>query len=529
MKRIRISISILLLLSLVFLASCGQDSEPQQPEITAAPVVETPGLREYNKGLSSYNGDGVERNFEKALEHFLQSANENFLPAMEKLGFMYEMGFGTEANPETAALWFTAAAQRGSEIAQKYIDGVGHLDEQAIRTLLPATAVEEYDLGMKSFYGVDTRQNYEEAFAHFARSAAFGYGRGYYGLAVCCLHGKGADKNIEKATEHFEKALELGCLDAADRLILIARGEYGGEADSEAEQEWLQRRAYIVSHAAEQGYDEYTVEAAENALAVGDYSLAEEWYRDYFSGYEQPAEEGDAEALLAMAVYHLTKAYFAEPTVENAPNETETQNSGDEPGEAALSPDVQAAVELLEEAARKDNIYAAQLLDNLALERDEELLESSIYALGMEDADYVYPTNINYWLLYENAEGEYKVKLVYIPMCGNGELTEVCERFTKAVLCELRLNRKQYINELPARITHCMPALQNCRVIAFVPLDDTLSLYEMAEVSTLFALSQQFGEYSGFMQSNYDSPGNLISLGELAKMYLQLIPEDMRG
>jgi len=216
---------ILLLAALcLLLCACNKKEEVSPaptPELTPTPSPEIPGLREYNKGLSYYDADGVERDFEKALEYFLESANKEYVPAMEKLGYMHEMGLGTAANPETAGLWFSVAAQKGSAIAKMYIDGVGHLDEEAVHSLLPADAVEQYVLGMECFYGIGAKQDFAAACKYFKNSAELGCGRGCYGLAVCYLRGKGTEQDFEKAAEYFERALELGCVDAADKLIYL--------------------------------------------------------------------------------------------------------------------------------------------------------------------------------------------------------------------------------------------------------------------------------------------------------------------
>ncbi len=528
MKAVFSKIIIYILISLcLLLCACGKtDDKPPvtpTPQATPTPVPEQPGLRDYNKGLSYYDADGVERNFEKALDYFLESANAEYIPAMEKLAYMYEMGLGTPSNPETAGLWFSVASQKGSEIAKMYIDGVGHLNEKAVHSLLPADAVEEYELGMSCFYGIREKQDYAAAYRHFEASAELGCGRAYYGLGVCALHGKGTEQSLEAAAEYFEKSLELGCLDAADKLVLLYAGEFGGEPDEELEQKWRQRRLEIISVAAEMGYEGYMLEASETALADGLENEAQQWYRRYFDSYKSAYEKGEAEGLLAMAVYYNTRGSIVA-------SQSEAQA---EPGQVSFQadpeisdPDLTAAIELLEHAADRDDSYAAQLLWSMQLE-DEEFLLQQISGF-VEHPEYLYAINSHYWLHYTDASGNNRVAVVYIPACAPGETTQIKDRFSGTVLYELKLQRRQLVTDLTDCITGKTSIMQGTTLQGIYPLDNVLAMYEGASVSRLFGLWHQFGEFADFMHGNHPLRGSLISLKSLAGMYLELIPEAYR-
>ncbi len=522
-KRIAIILLVLLCLGL---CACHKETQPEPtPVPTPSPRPEVPGLREYNKGLSYYNADGVKRDFEKALEFFLEAANAEYVPAMEKLGYMHEMGLGTSCNPETAGLWFSVAAQKGSSIARKYIDGVGHLDEEAVHSLLPADAVSEYEQGMARFYGIREIQDYDLAFEHFSASAELACGRGYYGMGVCCLHGKGTEQDYKKAAQHFEKALELGCLDAADKLVLLYSGEYGGEPDEELELKWRQRRLEILTIAAGMGYDEYLLEASETALDDGLEDEALSLYDSYFEDYEQASQEGDSQARLAMAVYYMTRGkIIPQPQPESEADDTDNVEFEADP--EAVDPDMEQALSLLELAAEQGDTYAQHLLWCRQLE-DDDFLEQEIAAFT-EYPEHVYAINSHYWLSFEDPQGSIKLRIVYIPACAPGETTQIKDRFTGDVLYEIKLERRTLLEDLPSCVTGKTPLMQNTKLLGLYSLDSCLKMYEECGISQLFALAQQYGEYSEFMHSDHPLRGSLISLGKLARMYIELLPPQFR-
>lgn len=521
----RIAVITLVLLCLC-LCACDKEVKPKPtPVPTPSPSPEIPGLRDYNKGLSYYNADGVERDFEKALEFFLEAANNEHVPAMEKLGYMHEMGLGTPRNSETAGLWFSVAAQKGSAIAKEYIDGVGHLDEKAVHSLLPADAVSEYEQGMACFYGIREVQDYDLAYEHFSASAELACGRGHYGLGVCYLHGKGTERDIEKAAQHFEKALELGCLDAADKLILIYSGQYGDEVNEELEAKWRQRRLEILTIAAGMGYNEYLLEASETALDDGLEDEALSLYESYFDSYREASQAGDSQAQLAMAVLHMTRSKII-PQTEAEEADASDENVEFEADPNAPDPDMEEAVELLELAAEQGDTYAAHFLWCLQLE-DEDFLEQQTAAFT-DNPEYVYAINSHYWLSYEDAQGSTKLRIVYIPACAPGETTQIKDRFTGEVLYEIKLERKTLVKDLADCVSGKTPIMQNTKLLGLYALDSCLEMYEECGISQLFALAQQYGDYSDFMHSDHPLKGSLISLGELARMYLELLPPQFR-
>ena len=57
-------------------------------------------------------------NLEKAVELYLQAAEQNVESAYNKLGDCYTYGYGVEQNYEKAIEWYTKAAEKGNAWAQ---------------------------------------------------------------------------------------------------------------------------------------------------------------------------------------------------------------------------------------------------------------------------------------------------------------------------------------------------------------------------------------------------------------------------
>mmetsp|Transcript_7908 Transcript_7908/g.14602 ORF Transcript_7908/g.14602 Transcript_7908/m.14602 type:complete len:179 (+) Transcript_7908:388-924(+) len=96
----------------------------------------------FNSGVMYENGDGVKRDFEKAVELFKQAADQGHAGAQFKLGnvgvqlylgVMYAKGEGAEQDFKEAVKWFRQAANQGDACAQCFLgDGVKPDFEKAV-------------------------------------------------------------------------------------------------------------------------------------------------------------------------------------------------------------------------------------------------------------------------------------------------------------------------------------------------------------------------------------------------------------
>ena len=104
-------------------------------------------------GERYYHGNGVEQNYQKALEWYERAASQGFEEAISSIGYMYSQGKGVRQNNEKAVEWYSKAANKG-------------------------------------------------------------YAKGQFNLAVMYLDGRGVPKDIEKAKKLFASAAENGDTDA---------------------------------------------------------------------------------------------------------------------------------------------------------------------------------------------------------------------------------------------------------------------------------------------------------------------------
>lgn len=85
---------------------------------------------QYNLGAHYYNGDGVEKSYEKAVCWFINSANQGNPDAEKMMAVCYYNGFGVKQSYENAVYWIKKSAEQGNCEAAKmlascYYNGIG--------------------------------------------------------------------------------------------------------------------------------------------------------------------------------------------------------------------------------------------------------------------------------------------------------------------------------------------------------------------------------------------------------------------
>src|SRR6266403_1073611 len=76
---------------------------------------------EYQLGVCYYNGDGVGKDFAKALNWFRKAAEQNYAPAQTYLGFCYANGQGVTKDEVEAVRWYRKATEQNYAPAQTYL------------------------------------------------------------------------------------------------------------------------------------------------------------------------------------------------------------------------------------------------------------------------------------------------------------------------------------------------------------------------------------------------------------------------
>jgi localization factor PodJL len=149
-------------------------------------------------------------------------------------------GRGVAANLETAALWFSRAADRGMPLAQfrlgnMYEKGLGvKKDLQEARRFYVAAAEKGnanamHNIAVLYAEGIDGKPDYAAAAQWFLKAARYGIKDSQYNLAILYARGIGVEQNLAEAFKWFGVAALHNDQDAARK-----RDDVAGKLDQAA-------------------------------------------------------------------------------------------------------------------------------------------------------------------------------------------------------------------------------------------------------------------------------------------------------
>lgn len=184
-----------------------------------------------NLGYFYNNNLFVEKDFKKAYELYLSSAEQGFTVAQCNLGFAYLHGVYVEKDLEKSFDLYLTAAKNGSikamcVVAKCYYDGEG-VDKSFEKSLewyiLPAEKGDkfaQYQIGFMYYGGLGVDKNYEIALKWFTLALEQGYWFAEFYLGCIYYYGDySVKKDIKKAYEYF--------LSGADRKITLCLNTLG--------------------------------------------------------------------------------------------------------------------------------------------------------------------------------------------------------------------------------------------------------------------------------------------------------------
>ena len=140
---------------------------------------------QYNLGVLYYDGHGVARNYDKAIELWEKAAEQKYTEAMCALGIAYNEGNGVSKDYAKAVEWWSKAASLSDPFAQ-FALGTCYSEGEGVPKD-PAKAAE--------FYKMAALQG--DALAQCA-------------LGICYRDGKGVAQDMAKAFEYWKMAAEQG-------------------------------------------------------------------------------------------------------------------------------------------------------------------------------------------------------------------------------------------------------------------------------------------------------------------------------
>jgi len=208
-----------------------------------APLVETGDAMAQNTlGKMYMQGQGLPRDYNKALLLFRKAAKKNLPNAQNNLGVMYAGGYGVTQDFKQAVSWFEKAANQNyalamNNLADLYEKGVGvNKDPIAAekwrhksKGLAPARNIEnvnikltgsdDYEKAQRFYYG----SKYTEALPLYISAAEQGNPEAQLKLASMYKYAQGVEKNEQQAKFWAKKAAAQGYSDkdGRDRIYLI--------------------------------------------------------------------------------------------------------------------------------------------------------------------------------------------------------------------------------------------------------------------------------------------------------------------
>jgi SEL1 protein len=194
-------------------------------------------------GVILLQGDigGLVRDYDRAFHYFKVAAEAGNPSALSHLAYMYQMGYGTTPNNNTARVLYNTAAKLNSSNAQTqlgviYYHGWGvEKDLEQAKLFFEKAALEKRDpeallyLGHMAYTGTGLPKSQSRARQLFINSAASGNLAAHYNLGVLSSNGIGdIEISCPEAIEHFRKILELTILKTTSTLAykFYAKGQY---------------------------------------------------------------------------------------------------------------------------------------------------------------------------------------------------------------------------------------------------------------------------------------------------------------
>ena len=171
---------------LLFLPAYGDTLETTDIDALLAEATEGDAIAQFNLGLCYHNGDGVEKDDEKAVEWYTKAAEQGHPDAQYTLGMVYGYPWSYEGvvqDFKKAVEWFALAAEQGHSEAQ-------------------------FILGLCYDMGNGVAQDFEKAVEWYTKAAEQGHTQAQYSLGLCYENGKGVAVDFETAVEWYTKAVE---------------------------------------------------------------------------------------------------------------------------------------------------------------------------------------------------------------------------------------------------------------------------------------------------------------------------------
>ena len=182
------------------------------------------------QGIRFFKGEGVEADQEQAVQLFAQAARGGSLEGQHNLAFCYLGGFGIERDGALALKWYTQAAQGGylpamcklGEIYEKGQGGIAPDRKLSLqwyeRAALEGHAESQFKTAQYYVNGEGAEQNYDKAAKFYLLAAQNNHSQAQYNYGICCYLGLGRAKDLKESFEWYQKAADNGLASAQNEL-----------------------------------------------------------------------------------------------------------------------------------------------------------------------------------------------------------------------------------------------------------------------------------------------------------------------
>lgn len=209
-----------------------------------------------NTAYRYYYGDGVAKDYLKALEYFEKAYDYGSGDAANMIGTMHKEGHGVSVNNENEFIWMKRAAELGSvsgqvNLANCYHEGRGTNQDYSLARQWYTTAADSGNDYAATEAGKIAMEicYYVEAVKLFRQAAENGYADAQNRLGARYFNGQGVKKDKDEAMVWFTKAAEQGHIKAQCNVGECYYYGDGVSKDTAKSKEWLRKSA-------DQGYEE---------------------------------------------------------------------------------------------------------------------------------------------------------------------------------------------------------------------------------------------------------------------------------
>jgi uncharacterized protein len=197
----------------------------------------------FDKGMNALTGTGPSRSDVQALDYFRRAADSGFVPAQDVLGYFYESGTITAANPRQAAEWYRKAATQDDAIAQWRLGQLIFHGDLAFRDLNGASQLLDKSAGHGNPFAQLVlgqlkleRGDYAAAAISFDKAAHQGLPQAQQQLGLLFKQGKGMNEDKRQAYVWLLVSLDSGNESVAADLQQL-EAELGSRLTEQAKSE----------------------------------------------------------------------------------------------------------------------------------------------------------------------------------------------------------------------------------------------------------------------------------------------------